>query len=123
MPMAYPAHFLRVLPEMIFIFLGVLIIWVALTGHYFFDPRSTAWLLLAGLLAIYGLVTIRWRGPERGIHWVRGGSLMLTGLVMLALSRAKMGQVVPLLITAGVALAGRGLIVAGLVLSTSPKTR
>jgi hypothetical protein len=121
--MANPSHFLRVLPEIVFVFLGVLVIWVATTGHYFFDPRSMAWLLLAGLLAIYGLVTVRWRGPERGINWVRGGSLMLIGLIMLALSRARMNQVTPLLIVAGVVLASRGVIVAALVLAASPKAR
>lgn len=114
---------LRALYEMVFVLLGALIIWVAITGHYFFDPRSTAWLLLAGLLAIYGLVTIRWRGPERGINWVRGGSLMLLGLVMLALSRARMNQVMPLLIGAGVVLAGRGVIVAAQVVRASSKVR
>lgn len=103
--------------------LGVFIIWVALTGHYFFDPRTLAWLLLAGLLAVYGLVTIAWRGPERTVAWVRGGSLMVVGLLMLGLSQARMWQVTPLLIGAGAVLAARGVIVATLVLQTSPKGR
>jgi hypothetical protein len=120
---ATPNQLLRLLIELIFVFLGGLLIWVAFNGHYLnVDPRSVGWLLLAGLLVVYGLVTIRWRGPERAMAMVRGGSLVIVGLAMLALAHVRMELVTPLLIVAGVALAARGLIVGALVLRTAPKS-
>jgi hypothetical protein len=119
---ASPNQLLRLLIELIFVLLGALLIWVAFNGHYLnVDPRSIGWLLLAGLLTVYGLVTIQWRGADRGTAFVRGGSLIIVGLAMLGLSRAKMEWVTPLLIVAGVALAARGVIVGALVLRTAPK--
>ncbi|MFZ0820022.1 MAG: hypothetical protein WAM91_08120 [Candidatus Acidiferrales bacterium] len=72
---------------------------------------------MSGLLIVYGLVTMRWRGGARIVAWVRGGSLILVGLLMLGLAYATMGMVTPVLIAAGAILAGRGLIVVALVLS------
>jgi hypothetical protein len=103
--------------EAVFLLLGSLFIWLALTGHFMFNPRSLAWLAMSGLLIVYGLVTMRWRGGERIVAWVRGGSLILVGLLMLSLAYATMGMVTPLLIAAGAILAARGLIVVALVLS------
>jgi hypothetical protein len=109
---ASPNQLLRLLIELIFVLLGALLIWVAFNGHYLnVDPRSIGWLLLAGLLTVYGLVTIQWRGADRGTAFVRGGSLIIVGLAW----------VTPLLIVAGVALAARGVIVGALVLRTAPK--
>lgn len=119
--MRNPAQLFRLANEFVFLLLGALLVWVALTGHYMFDPRSLAWLFLAGLLAIYGLVTIRWRGGERSIAWVRGGSLMVLGIVMLFLTRATILWVTPLLLIAAGALIARGVIVSALVLRSAPK--
>ncbi len=120
--MTSPNQLLRLLIELIFVLLGALLIWVAFSGHFLnVDPRSIGWLLLAGLLVVYGLVTIRWRGAERSVALVRGGSLMVVGLAMLGLSRATMEWVTPLLIVAGAALVARGVIVAALVLRAAPK--
>jgi hypothetical protein len=119
---ASPNQLLRLLIELVFVLLGALLIWVAFNGHYLnVDPRSLGWLLLAGLLVVYGLVAVSWRGADRGVAYVRGGSLILVGLAMFALMRATMEWVTPLLILAGVALAARGVIVGGLVLRAGPK--
>ncbi len=115
--MANPSQLLRVVNEAVFLLLGALFIWLALTGRYLFNPRSLAWLAMSGLLIVYGLVTMRWRGGERIVAWVRGGSLILVGLLMLSLAYATMAWVTPLLIAAGAILAARGLIVVALVLS------
>jgi hypothetical protein len=114
---ANPPPILRVMNDAVFLMLGVLIIWVALTGHYMFNPRSVAWMAVSGLLIVYGLVTMRWRGGERIVAWVRGGSLILVGLLMLSLAYATMATITPLLIVAGAILAARGLIVMALVLT------
>jgi hypothetical protein len=118
-----PAQLFRLSSEFVFILLGGLLIWIAVTGRYLFNPRSLAWLLLAGLLAFYGLVTIRWRTGDRVIAWIRGGSLMLVGLVMLGLSHVTLQWVTPLLLLAGGGLAARGVIVSLLVLQSSPRVR
>lgn len=120
--MVNPNQLLRLMIELVFVLLGALLIWVAVTGHFLnVDPRSIGWMLLAGLLMVYGLVTVRWRGADRAVAFARGGSLMIVGLAMLGLSRARMEWVSPLLIVAGAALAARGVIVASLVLRTAPK--
>jgi hypothetical protein len=112
-----PPQTLRLMNEGVFLLLGALFIWLAFTGHYMFNPRSPAWLAMSGLLIVYGLVTMRWGGGERVVAWVRGGSLVLVGLLMLALAYATMGMVTPMLIAAGAILAARGLIVVALVVS------
>jgi hypothetical protein len=112
-----PPQTLRVTNEAIFLLLGALIIWVALTGHYMFNPRGIAWIVMAALLIVYGLVTMRWRADKRVVAWIRGGSLILVGLIMLSLAYATMATTTPLLITAGAVLAARGFIVVALILS------
>ena len=113
--MPNPPKMLRLTNEAVFLLLGALFMWLAFTGHYMFNPRSIAWLAMSGLLIVYGLVTMRWRGGERIVAWVRGGSLILVGLLMLSLAYATMRMVTPLLIAAGAILAARGLIVVALV--------
>jgi hypothetical protein len=120
---ANPNQLLRLMIELVFVLLGALLIWVAVSGHFLnVDPRSTGWLVLAGLIAVYGLTTIRLRGADRAVSFARGGSLIIVGLAMLGLSRVRMEWVSPLLIVAGAALAARGVIVASLVLRPAPKS-
>jgi hypothetical protein len=109
----------RLMNELVFVLLGALLAWAAYTGHYYFDPRGVMWLLLAGLLVAYGAVAMVWSSGPRSIAIVRGGSLIVVGLVMLSLSRVIMRWVEPMLIFAGAVLALRGLILAVLVLRTA----
>lgn len=110
----------RLMNEVIFVLLGALLAWAAFTGHYYFNPRSMMWLLLAGLLVAYGAVAAMWSSGPRAIAIVRGGSLTIVGLVMLSLSHVILRWVQPMLIFAGAVLAARGLIVAALVLRSAP---
>jgi hypothetical protein len=112
----------RLLNEVIFLMLGALLVWVALTGRYYFDPSGAAWLLLAGLLVGYGVVAMVWSAGSRAIAIVRGGSLIVVGLVMLSLARVTLRWVEPMLMTAGVTLGVRGIIVSALVMRTSPSS-
>jgi hypothetical protein len=108
----------RLMNEVVFVLLGALLAWAAFTGHYYFNPRSTTWILLAGLLVAYGTVAMLWSAGPRSISIVRGGSLILVGLIMLSLSHVILRWVEPMLICAGATLAARGLIVAVLVMRT-----
>lgn len=116
--MTSTTHLFRLMNEVVFVLLGALLAWAAFTGHYYFNPRSMTWLLLAGLLVAYGIVAAMWSSGPRAISIVRGGALIIVGLIMLALSHVILRWVQPMLILAGAALALRGLIVAVLVLRT-----
>jgi hypothetical protein len=107
---------LRLVNEAVFLLLGALFIWLAITGHYMFDPRSPSWLAMAGVLIVYGLVTMRWRGGERTVARIRGGALILVGLLMLSSAYASWASVTRILIAAGATLAARGVIVIALIL-------
>jgi hypothetical protein len=110
----------RLMNEVVFVLLGALLAWAAFTGHYYFNPRSMAWLLLAGLLIAYGVVAAMWSSGPRSIAIVRGGSLIIVGLIMLSLSHVILRWVQTMLMLAGATLALRGLIVAVLVMRTAP---
>jgi hypothetical protein len=110
----------RLMNEVVFVLLGALLAWAAFTGHYYFNPRSMMWILLAGLLVAYGAVAAMWSSGPRSIAFVRGGSLIIVGLIMLALSHVILRWVQPMLIIAGATLAARGLIVAVLVMRNPP---
>jgi hypothetical protein len=110
----------RLMNEVVFVLLGALLAWAAFTGHYYFNPRSMMWILLAGLLVAYGAVAAMWSSGPRSIAIVRGASLIIVGLIMLALSHVILRWVQPMLIIAGAALALRGLIVAVLVMRNPP---
>src|SRR5882724_2064350 len=110
----------RLMNEMVFVLLGALLAWAAYTGHFYFDPRGIMWLLLAGLLVAYGVVALMWSSGPRSIAIVRGGSLIIVGLVMLSLSHVILRWVAPLLMIAGATLALRGAIIGALVMRTAP---
>jgi hypothetical protein len=113
-----PLQLFRLLIELIFVLLGGLLIWLAVSGRFLFNPRRITWLLLAGLAIIYGLVALATRGPGEGraLTFVRGGSLILVGVVMLSMAWAPFAVVVWLLIAAGTVLVLRGLIGAAMAL-------
>jgi hypothetical protein len=112
----------RLMNEVVFVLLGALLAWAAYTGHFYIDPRGVMWLLLAGLLVAYGVVALMWSSGPRSIAIVRGGSLIIVGLVMLSLSHVILRWVAPMLMIAGAALALRGIIIAVLVMRTAPST-
>ena len=53
--MLSPAHVFRLLNELVFVLLGVLLAGVAFTGRYSFNRRAPAWLGLGAFLIYWGL--------------------------------------------------------------------
>ena len=110
--MLTPQQVLRITIEIIFVLLGGLVVWLGLTGHILFDRRKPGWLLLSVAVILWGLRAlfkpVQWW--SRTEQWTRGLSLMLLGLVMLAISRVPFFWVGRLLAFAGLVLIFRGLI-------------
>jgi hypothetical protein len=111
--MLTPERLLRLIIEIIFVLLGLLVVWLGLTGHIFFDRHKLSWLILSVALILWGVRGIYRRpgskppGPE---DYIRAVSLTLLGIVLLWISRVPFGWVGPLLACAGVLLAGRGIL-------------
>jgi hypothetical protein len=116
--MVTPERLLRLIIEIIFVFLGGLVVWLGVTGHLFFDRRKTSWMVVSAALLLWGLRAIykphKWW--VRWENWTRGLSLALLGVVMLAISRVPFAWVGPLLAAGGVLLILRGIIGSALVL-------
>ena len=115
--MLTPQRALRLMIEVIFVLLGVLVVWLALAGRISDEQRhNVSWLMLSGALVLWGLRALY--GPEkwwaRWENWTRGLSLTLLGVIMLAISRVAFPWVAPLLATAGVLMCLRGIIGAAL---------
>lgn len=118
--MLTPQRALRLMIEVIFVLLGVLVVWLALTGRILVERHRPSWLILSGALILWGLRALF--GPNKGWarweNWTRGLSLTLLGVVMLAISRAPFPWVAPLLAAAGVLMGLRGILGAALVFRT-----
>jgi hypothetical protein len=118
--MLTPQQVLRITIEIIFVLLGGLVVWLGLSEHILFDRRKPGWLLLSAALIVWGVRALYKPGQwwSRTEQWTRGLSLTLLGVVMLAISRVPFPWVGGLLAFAGVLLTLRGLIGAGLILSS-----
>jgi hypothetical protein len=116
--MLTPQSLLRVLIEIIFVLLGALVVWLGVTGRIFFDRRTLPWLILSVALIVWGLYALYRPGPAwlRGERWTRGISLMLLGIVMLAIARVPFLWVGKLFALAGLVLVLRGLVGSVLIL-------
>jgi hypothetical protein len=116
-----PERLLRLLIEIIFVLLGLLVVWLGLTGHIFFDRHKLPWLILSVALILWGVRGMyRKPGskPPQPQDYTRAVSLTVLGIVLLAISRVPFVWVGPLLACAGVVLAARGI--AGTVLLLRP---
>lgn len=121
-----PQNLLRVFNELVFVLLGGLLIWLAVTGRYLFNPRSMTWLLLSGLAVAFGLVPLFARSAADGTRTaavVRGGSLIVVGIVMFSMAWAPFRAIVWLLMLAGIVLALRGIVGAFMSLRVAPAYR
>jgi len=115
---------LRVFIEVLFLFLGALVVWLGATKHIFFDRRSLGWAAVSVILVLWGGRGL-YRPAKflsRGENLVRSVSLVLLGIVMLAISRVPFVWVAPLLALVGVLLAVRGLVGVILVMSGKPRS-
>ena len=116
--MLTPARLTQFTVELIFVILGGLVVWLGLQGRINFAPHSVLWLALSvgviawGLLAVArpGLWWARWQ------KWNRGGSMILLGLLMLAIARAPFIWVGRLLAICGLVLVLRGVFGSLLIL-------
>jgi hypothetical protein len=110
--MLTPQSVLRLMIEIIFVLLGGLVVWLALTGRIFVERNKPSWFILSGALILWGLRALfgtrQWWA--RWEYWTRGLSLILVGVVMLAISRVPSLWIGPLLAAAGVVLGVRGII-------------
>jgi len=116
--MLSPARLTQLLTEFIFLLLGALVMWLAANGRIYFDRHGTGWLILSVGLIAWGLLALAKPGQfwARWQKWNRGGSLVLLGVVMLALSRVPFDWVVKLLAVAGLILVVRGILGSLLIL-------
>jgi hypothetical protein len=112
-------RWLRIIVELLFVFLGALVVWLGVTKHIFFDRRSLGWLAVSIVLVLWGARGLYKPAKflSRAENWNRAASLILLGLVMLAMSRVPFALVAPILAVVGVLLAVRGLVGAVLVIS------
>lgn len=119
--MLRPEQMIRAVIELIFILLGGLVLWLGLTGQILFDPTKSTWLMLSFALTLWGVYAFARPGRAwlRGERWTRGVSLILLGLIMLAITRAPFLMVGRLFAAAGVILILRGL--AGVALILRPR--
>src|ERR1700688_117206 len=117
MTMLTPQRVLRLTIEVIFLLLGVLVVWLALTDRVLVERHRPSWLILSGVLILWGLRALYGAGKwwARWENWTRGLSLTLLGVVMLAISRAPFAWVGPLLAIAGVLMLVRGILAAAMV--------
>jgi cytochrome bd-type quinol oxidase subunit 2 len=119
--MLSPARLTQLLTEFVFLLLGALVMWFAANGRIDFsrfDRHSRSWLVLSVALIAWGLLALAKPGQFRAKwqKWNRGGSLVLLGVVMLALSRVPFDLVVKLLAAAGLILIVRGILGSLLIL-------
>ena len=113
--MLSPARLTQLLMEFVFLLLGALVIWLAANGRIYFDRHGVSWLVLSVALIAWGLLALAKPG-QFWAKWNRGGSLVLLGVVMLAISRVPFDWVVRLLAAAGVILVARGILGSLLIL-------
>jgi len=83
----------RLLNEMVFLLVGALLLWVGLFARYFFYPRGAHGLSspppgAVGLRTWFRAPRIALRG-ERAAMRIGGGSLVVAGLILLALAWAR----------------------------------
>lgn len=114
--MITPQSALRLTIEVIFVLLGGLMVWLALTGRMTVERHKPSWFILSAALILWGLRALY--GPNKWSagweNWTRGLSLVLLGAVMLAITRAPFLWIGPLLAIAGIVMCLRGVIGASL---------
>lgn len=118
--MLSPATLIRLGQELVFVLLGLLLILLAATGRFAWDRKSEIWIALGALLFVLGVRAWLRAGKyvTRWEHRVRGTSLTLLGVCMLAITLAPYAWIAALLGTAGGVLALRGVVMSALVLRT-----
>lgn len=118
--MLSPAKLIRLTQEVVFVLLGLFLIRLALLGRVAWDRKSEIWIALGALFFVLGArawlragrYVMRWE------HRVRGATLVLVGVCMLAITLAPIAWIKPLLAAAGGVLVLRGIVTGALLLRT-----
>src|SRR5258708_21857228 len=115
--MLTPERLLRVFIELIFVLLGLLVIWLGVERRIYVDRHSSGWLILSVALILWGLRALYKPGQWwlRWQNWTRGLSLALLGVLMLLISRVPFLWVGPMLAAGGRLLVLRGVIASFLI--------
>jgi hypothetical protein len=119
-----PANLFRLMTEMIFVLLGGFLVWFGWAHPFRFHPPRPAWQLLGAVVLVWGIQGL-WRTMhtartiDRTANQVAGVSLIIVGLLMLALVYAEFLWVGTILSITGGVLVARGL--AGAVLAVWPE--
>lgn len=117
--MLSPARLTQLTVELVFILLGVLVIWLGLHQQINFNPRSVSWLALSIGAIAWGAFTIARSSKQWWMRWQKtnqGGSMIVLGLLMLWIGRVPYGWVGRFLALCGVVLLLRGVLGALLIL-------
>jgi hypothetical protein len=116
--MLSPARLTQFTVELIFVLLGVLVVWLGLHQHIYFDPRSIPWLAISVGVIAWGFLAVakpgQWWAPWQ--KWNRGGSMILLGLLMLFIARVPFHWVGKFLALCGLVLILRGVFGSLLIL-------
>lgn len=114
-----PARFSELLTEVVILALGLLLAIMALSGRFNLPVGLGLWLGLGVVLIVWGVRA--WmrsgrfaRPAARAMQWVRGGSLVLAGGVMIVMAWMPFRLAPQLLALVGGILAVRGAIGAAL---------
>lgn len=118
--MLTPERLLGVIIELVFVMLGGLLVWLGLRGPLsgrIVDRHSVSWLILSVALILWGLRALYKPGQwwRRWENWTRGLSLVLLGVLMLAMIRVPFSWVEPMLMGAGAVLVLRGVVASTLL--------
>jgi hypothetical protein len=118
--MLKPPALFGLLIEVVVLLLGLLLAQLGLTGRFVWSLRREGWILLAAVLLALGVRSLLRAGRyvSRWLHYTRGGSFVIVGVLMFVILVAPFAHMPWLLTAAGVVLALRGLIGAVLVLRT-----
>jgi hypothetical protein len=116
-----PGRLVQVFSELLMIVLGLLLVFLALSGRFRPPSGIALWVGLGALLIIWGLRVWLRRGQmarpaARALQWVRGWSLLVSGTVLIATLWMSFSSAPLLLATVGAILAVRGTIGAGLAI-------
>jgi len=116
--MLSPARVTQLTVEFVFVLLGGLVIWLGMQGRINFNRHSVLWLAFSLGVIAWGALALARPGQwwMRWQKWNRAGSLLLLGLIMLAMSRVPFALVGKLLALCGVVLILRGLLGSILIL-------
>ncbi len=110
----------QVFIELVFALLGFLLLWLARFHRPIFAPNTLAWAIVSAAMILLGLRALVRPGPWN-VRWqnlVRGLSLVLVGVLLLAIMRVPFGWVHAVLEAAGLLLILRGLASVFLILRT-----